>query len=382
MACRSFVPAFVCGLVIAGVCFPASARESSQAGEQVTLDAVLAAYMSGDTGVVARTFATSLDFQALRLGDPRLLDRWLGGWHRGKAAMLLELANGSTLVAPQYIRPLVGAGRRYLLASRATRTPDRSDEAVARLWHRVAVGLLQRRGTPSMIDEYLEDLHVQPGSGAADDPIDARFVLARAIAQERRCWDVRPTLERPGADVRDLARASGVALRNPGGPGRSALAAEAERWRTCLGEAVARFETAAAAAETQAEARVRGGWMLFQQDDPQQALQWLDAVEPGDDRDVAYWAALFRGRVLDALGRHQAAAEAYRAALAVCPNAQSAGVGLALALFRIDRVDEADALARSLRVHTAAAADPWWIYAGADQRFVDRWIAELRAAVR
>jgi tetratricopeptide (TPR) repeat protein len=171
-------------------------------------------------------------------------------------------------------------------------------------------------------------------------------------------------------------------VRGPGEPNASALAAEDARWKACLGEAIARFEAAAAIAETRAEARVRGGWLLFQQGHPQAALEWLDEAQPGDDRDAVYWASLIRGRVLDELGRHEAAAEAYAAALAVCPDAQSAGVGLALALFRIDRVIEADEVARSLRTRTAAVADPWWHYPGADQRFVDGWIAELRAAIR
>jgi tetratricopeptide (TPR) repeat protein len=348
----------------------------------VTLDAVFAAYLSGDSDVVSRTFTTSLDFQAARLGEPRRLDRWLGAWHQGKAVLLLELADAASVVAPQFVRPLVGAGRRYLHARRVAGTLDESDKSFVRLWRRAAMGLLQRSGAPFMVEEHLDGFAAPAGSNGAGDPGDPRVPLARAIVLERRCWDVRPHLARAGARIRDLTRAAGMEVRGPGEPNASALAAEDARWKACLGEAIARFEAAAAIAETRAEARVRGGWLLFQQGHPQAALEWLDEAQPGDDRDVVYWASLIRGRVLDELGRHEAAAEAYAAALAVCPDAQSAGVGLALALFRIDRVIEADEVARSLRTRTAAVADPWWHYPGADQRFVDGWIAELRAAIR
>ena len=376
------VLAFVLAAGMLAIPLSASAREGRQPRRTVTLDAVFAAYLSGDSDVVSRTFTTSLDFQAARLGEPRRLDRWLGAWHQGKAVLVLELADAATVVAPQFVRPLLGAGRRYVEAAHAAGAPDDFDKSFVRLWRRAAIGLLQRSGAPFMVEEHLHGFAAPDGSNGAGDPGDARAPLARAIAQERRCWDVRPHLARAGARIRDLTRAAGMEVRGPGEPNASALAAEDARWKACLGEAIARFEAAAAVAETRAEARVRGGWLLFQQGHPQAALEWLDEAQPGDDRDVVYWASLIRGRVLDELGRHEAAAEAYAAALAVCPDAQSAGVGLALALFRIDRVIEADEVARSLRTRTAAVADPWWHYPGADQRFVDGWIAELRAAIR
>ena len=376
------VLAFVLAAGMLAIPLSASAPEGRQPRRIVTLDPVFAAYLSGDSDVVSRTFRTSIDFQAARLGEPRRLDRWLGAWHQGKAMLLLELADVATVVAPQFVRPLLGAGRRYIAAAHAAGAPDDLDKSFVRLWRRAAMGLLQRSGAPFMVEEHLDGFAAPNGSNGAGDLDDTRAPLARAIAQERRCWDVRPHLARAGARIRDLTRAAGVEVRGPGEPNASALAAEDARWKACLGDAIARFEGAAAIAETRAEARVRGGWLLFQQGNPQAALEWLDEARPGDDRDVAYWASLIRGRVLDELGRHEAAAEAYAAALAVCPDAQSAGVGLALALFRADRVIEADEAARSLRTRTAAVADPWWRYPGADQRFVDGWIAELRAAIR
>jgi hypothetical protein len=106
----------------------------------------------------------------------------------------------------------------------------------------------------------------------------------------------------------------------------------------------------------------------------------MSAVEPGDDRELAYWTALFRGRIADVLGRDRDAERAYRAALAAAPDAQSAGIGLTLALFRMNRSEEAEAMGMAVRTRSASVVDPWWNYHGGDQRFVARWIGELRAA--
>ena len=150
--------------------------------------------------------------------------------------------------------------------------------------------------------------------------------------------------------------------------------------KTCLGQALMRFEAAAEIDETRDEARVRGGWILFQLQRFPEALDWLDAAAPQDDPDLAYWRTLFRGRVLESLGRPEDALSAYQAALTLNPGAQSAGVGHAILLMRLDRTQEADASARALRVSTTA--DPWLIYAMGDHRFVDRWIEQLRTAWR
>ncbi len=338
--------------------------------------------MSGDDGVVARSFATSSDFRAARLADARRLDRWLAGWHRGKAALLLELANVSTRVAPQFVRPLVGAGRRYLAAPGRPTTADGSAAAFERLWHRIATGILLRSAAPDVVDQYVSGLVNADRSEASSAFVDARLLLARAVAHERRCWDTRPDRNRPGADLRTLARDARDDFPGPGDLMSSPRAVVSSRWHTCLGETIALLEEAGAADETHAEARVRSGWLLFLQGDAPDALQWLESAEPAGDRDLAYWRSLFRGRVLDALDRHQDAAAAYASALEARPGAQSASVGLSLALFRLDRADEAETLARSLRSGAPAVADPWWDYPGADQRFVERWLAELREAVR
>ena len=122
--------------------------------------------------------------------------------------------------------------------------------------------------------------------------------------------------------------------------------------------------------------------MLYQAGRHADALKWLDGVVAGDDRDLAYWLALFRGRVLTALNRPQDASAAYKAAVALYPTAQSAGIGLALELMRLDRMQEADAAARVVRTAGSSATDPWSSYGAGDRRFLDPWIDQLRAAIR
>src|SRR5204863_2945343 len=141
-----------------------------------------------------------------------------------------------------------------------------------------------------------------------------------------------------------------------------------------------RFEAAAAFSGVHAEAHVRGGWILFQQGRSKEALEWLDAAKPGEDRELTYWLNLFRGRVLAGLARGQESADAYRAAIGLYPGAQSAGVGLALQLFAIDQASQADDVARTLRRGTGR--DPWTTYAAADSRFIGEFVTRLRKAIQ
>ncbi len=369
-------------VVSAGHASPPARVDAAQ--QQATIDAVLAAYQGGDTGVIARSFARPRDFQdRFRFDDKRELERWLGSWDRGKAVLLLEIARSASGIAPRYTPILVSAGRGYLGRASAGDLASTDAAAFVQLWHRTAVGLLQGFGDPGRVEEHVGDADRRADGHSSTARLDARLVLARATAQERRCWDARPALDQPGTSIDAVIKAAGVTIADdPNGPTKAAREAGVRTQGTCLHEALARFETAAGTDETHAEARVRGGWILFQQGRLPEALVSLDAAEPRDDRDLAYWLALFRGRVFDALGRSDDAAAAYQSAMALYPAAQSAGTGLALELVRLDRAPEADQVARGLRAAGASAPDPWSIYIDADRRFVDRWIEQLRKAIR
>jgi hypothetical protein len=345
------------------------------ARQRPSLDDVLSAYLAGDTAVVARTFTGSRVFQErIRLTRPKELERWLGSFDRGKAVLLLELARVAADVAPHYVVVFARAGRGYVGSSLGDNA--RSDEAAAfaRTWDRAITGLLQGVGQGRQVEEY-----VDIAAGIPPGHLDPRLVLALAIAQERRCWAARPSLDLPSQGLSAMTRAAGIRIENDLVlPSRALRNRHVANHQACLGEALAAFAPARADAETSLEARVRSGWLLYQADRPQDALAELDIAVPAGAGELAYWHALFKGRVLGALNRHEDAAASFRVALGIVPGAQSAGVGLAFELLRSGRAEEADRGARALRAQSAAASDPWLFYHQGDWRFVGRWIDELR----
>ena len=378
MTARLTVCAIACFLATAATYgrAPESSIDQRDAAQRVTLDAVLAAYLGGDVDVVSRSFGRSSDFpDRLRLNDPREFDRWLGSWDRRKALLVIEIARATAQVSPRFPRIVVDAGRRYVLTAGAGEFATPETRAHVQLWHRIAVGLLQRFGTSLHVEAYAREVASRTGA-----PLDPRLVLARAIALERICWDRRPSLEQPDIETGALTRVAGAKTPRDVNGFPTFRETTVTAHRTCLGQALVRFEAATEIDETRDEARVRGAWILFQVGRFPEALDWLDAAAPREDRDLAYWKALFRARVLESLGRPQDALSAYQAALDLQPGAQSAGVGHAILLMRLDRAQEADASARALRVSTAA--DPWLTYTVGDHRFVDLWLDQLRTAWR
>jgi len=365
-----------CGLVLTSGFIAEGIGVQDRGRHAVNLDAVLLAYRAGDFGVVARTFTRSPDFHRALAGDGLRLEQWLGTWEPGKALLVLDLADVSTTVAPQYTRTLLGVGRRYVTNHAMVARQVPLHATFVRDWHRTAIALLQGGAASAAVDDYLDELRRHP---AAEAFTDVRLTLARAIAHEQRCWHSRPSLLQDGRDVRDLIAASGARIRDEA---RRDRRRRLDAHQTCLVQLLASFEAAAGTPNTSAEAQVRSAWTLVQLGRAEDALHWLDRADSGADRELAYWASLFRGRALDALARHRESAEAYRAALSTHPRAQTAGVGLSLALFRSDGVDEADRLARTLRASSGTPGDdPWWTYLQGDRRFVAGWMARLREAL-
>jgi tetratricopeptide (TPR) repeat protein len=374
----------LCGLALALLLSGGAVRQAPQKPAQpATLDAVVSAYFGGDPDVVARTFARPRDFQdRLHVDDPKELERWLGSFDQRKAVVLLEMARTAAQLAPRHATTLIKAGGGYLGRIDAEERKSPEVAAFVQSWHRIAVGLLEGADDPTGVEVHVDDAVRRSARGSSPGP-DARLVLARAVAQERRCWDDRPVLDQAPESVDAIVKAAGMLVTDAAqGPTKAARDAKATAYAACLREALTRLDTAAGLDETRAEARVRTGWILFQQDRLPDALAALDGAQPGDDRELAYWRSLFRGRVLTAIGRADDAEAAYRSALALFPSAQSAGIGRALVLVRLDRVTEADQAARALRTGAVVATDPWSFYGDADRRFVDRWIVQLRGTVR
>ena len=373
---RPFGMALACLLLAAATAdSPTSAHPASAQGG--SLDATLAAYLGGDTAIIARTFTRPREFENRR--DE--FDRWLKSWDRGKALVLLEMARVASTVAPRYTLVIANVGRTYIDKTSGGDPASPETAAFVQSWHEAAAGLLQLASDPWQVEAYLSDV---AGKSTSDpsNRLTGRLLLARAIAQERRCWDARPALEQASPEVESLAKAAGMVVPDDrDGLAKAGRAAKVRSHLTCLGEALTRLEVAGRD-ETRVEASVRAGWILFQSGRFQDALNRLEVGAPTDDRDVAFWLALFRGRALDALGRTSDSAAAYRSALALVPTAQSAGIGLVLTLTRLGRPEEADTRARALRAAGAAGADPWSHYMSGDHRLVDGWLTHMRAGLR
>jgi tetratricopeptide (TPR) repeat protein len=148
----------------------------------------------------------------------------------------------------------------------------------------------------------------------------------------------------------------------------------------CMQTALRFLEGAAAREEVQEEARTRAGFAAFQLGKNADARAALDAANGGTDPTLAYWRALFLGRVADAQGSDDDAERAYSEAVRLFPDAQTPRIGLALALSRLRRYDDAEAAVLAARRVRADGVDPWETYFDGDARFVAGWIAAMRKA--
>lgn len=364
----AFSPALVVAC-IGLVCTLAAAPGAAPAREQQRLDAVLAAYTAGDHEAVARAFTHSNNFQQMNALNVTRFDRWLGAWSPIKADFLIELIDRASAVAPAYVPSLVISGQRYVLRRPDPPGVSAQDDALERRWHVMAIAFLQRHVMGPKILQYIELLQSRrplPASAAVWDP---RISLARGIAQEQVCRAMHATARHD----RTLTELEGAAATPPA---LRQMAIE------CM-QAVARFFDAAAAHDTvRDEARTRGGFAAFQLGRNADAAETLESARAGADRTLAYWRALFRGRVADAMGADRDAERAYREAATLFPDAQSAHIGLALALFRLNQHDQAEEAGRAARRANPDAIDPWESYFEGDARFVREWMAAMRTARR
>ena len=242
-----------------------------------------------------------------------------------------------------------------------------------RSWHLASVALLERletlgagqsRSRPyrSSADQYGTDS--DPVTIDAADfltnhlahaeqrvPGEARWVLARAVAQELRTWP----------ESRD-----DKAFSVP-----SALASRIS----------ARFQEAAAHESVRPEAHIRWGYFELRRGNATAALAHFEQAGAPDDVALRYWLHLFRGRALEQAHRPADAIASYRLAMSAAPYAQSAALSLGAALVADHHPSEAASLvSRTLAIHPVPM-DPWTLYTAADYRFWSQLIADLRAAI-
>jgi tetratricopeptide (TPR) repeat protein len=208
-----------------------------------------------------------------------------------------------------------------------------------RYWRAAALALAQAPVKPANVSKLLSE-------SLANFPEEPRFVLAAAIlaAQE---WIIGDSSS-PNAPLR----------RAP--------------------EIIRRYDAAIALESTRAEASVRKAWFLNRMGRHPEALATIDSAMP-DPRDavLCYWRELFRGRIFDDLARPADAVLAYRAALSIAPEAQSARVGLMNALARNGHADDARVIAEAIQTGRANADDPFWTYWQGDYRWFPILLSRL-----
>ena len=249
-------------------------------------------------------------------------------------------------------------GRTMVMNRPAKFGDDKKEDRFEILWHQTALALLQNSRSSAAQWDYLDAIWPRIDEAMKRGATDGgRIPLARGIFAAGICCPVMfGERERP---VMMLGKAIPT-----------------------MADALALFERAAANPALAAEAYVRGGLLLRRERQDAEALKWFDRAPDNDDRLVQYVRHLTRGRLLDQFDRPAEAVEAYRAARAMNPESQLAGVGLAAALLRTGHADDAVKLAADVRRTKDEGPDYMTAFDRADSRFVSSWLGEIRGLRR
>jgi len=275
-------------------------------------------------------------------------------WNRTTAMFVLEAViwnpNRQTIVGP----PLLTLGRTMLVTPNPATgpTPASSFEL---LWHQTALAVAQGMRQYFVQQQYLdaiatrfEEAEVRGFAG------ETRVPLARAIAASGLCcWK-----DIPGAVIQ---------RQTPG-----------SRRSVSLDDALRLFTRAAEHPWLAREALIRGGVALQAEGRYVEAVAWFARVPPGEDPALAYVHHLNYARALEMTGHTAEAAVEYAAAVDVAPAGQIASIGLAAALLRLGRPEEASRRAAQTRRLPADPIDHVAQFERADARFVPIWLAALR----
>jgi tetratricopeptide (TPR) repeat protein len=281
-----------------------------------------------------------------------------------EAAFVLELAQAA-LASGQRGAPL--SVRNLLDKHRLLVRDPLGPESFEKFWLWAAAAILESVNEPAVAQAFVT-------SALARFPDEPRLLLAKAFLLDRR----QPFASGPpGQNNIFIPRFSAGVPTETRISRTTGLAADHVR------EVSAAYDAAMSSPEIGAEARIRKSLLLLRAGRPQEALALLDSSGAlTADSGLRYFRDLFRGRVLTSLGSAEEAETAYRAALALAPQAQSPRVALmALALHRGDRAAAAT-LAEEIQGAPAVAWDPWWNYWQGDYRLVANALGRLRVQTR
>jgi tetratricopeptide (TPR) repeat protein len=130
------------------------------------------------------------------------------------------------------------------------------------------------------------------------------------------------------------------------------------------------------------EASLRLGRVLTQLQRPDEALPHLrKAIASATDRAITYYAHLFMGDAMQAMGQLDEARHQYENAIAIFQDSQAARLALGFVLRSLgDRAAARTAIDPTLAPNTRGPDDdPWWEYYDGDAGQMERLLAELRA---
>jgi tetratricopeptide (TPR) repeat protein len=310
-----------------------------------TVDKLIRAYERAD--YVATFDAARQWTDAARLiNDIRAAgDLWPASPHR-EAVLALELAQaglfGDSGDGKQAAEQWLAEEGRFL-------RPPLGPDGFEHDWLAAELALLEAIGNPASVQPFV-------ASALQRFPDDPGFLLANAIVSDQR-WPLGNenvmTAAQAAKQVAGVTASYDAVIAHPEAP------------------------------DAVAEARVREAYFFHRLNRDAEALSQLDAVrDPDADPAVRFLRDLFRGHVLIALGRTAEAVDAYRAAVAILPGAQSARVALMNALVASGDRPGALALSESIQATPASDADPWHLYWPGDYRRFPQELGRLRALVR
>ena len=313
------------------------------------LDQMLSAYAAGDHAAVARTFARSVDFQKNRLSDQPPA--------RAVARRVVADESGSAHRARQSI-----VDHRAGVHARAPRR-----QASDMSWH-----ARRRRGRRPRMTRS-NGAGTSSPSECSNDGSSAPRSCATSTRCRRRARSGRERVRVGSPDSVRARRRAGTALPADArdGPARSRPGRVRRRVRDAGGRASAPrsnacrsrcriFEAAARNAETREEAQTRAGFAFFQlgrNADAREVARRRDAAAPIARSRTGTRCSAAVSRMRSASRSTPSAPIATRSRL--FPNAHSASIGLALALFRLQRDDDAERRCGSVRRQSLNAVDPW-----------------------
>jgi tetratricopeptide (TPR) repeat protein len=311
------------------------------------IQAWLREYAAGRHAEVATKLRSVGDLKAFEADLDRTAPAWLAGTEGSPESRRRVLAAFALESASAQLERGAAAMKILEFGCRQIRRNPKPDE-FDRRWHLAAFALFAGAVDPDGLEAHVVHARFQ-------FPNEPWLPFERAVASELR------TFPRLVAETR--VSAGDVTKR--------------------LEEAAKRYVEASKNEATRAEAGVRLGRIEIALGHPDRALEALEPVPAGtDDQTVKYLAQLFRGQALERLKRPDEARQAYEAALALRPGAQSASMGLAALVFRAGDRAAADRQVRALLDQPKRPDDPWWTYWPADFRHLDARLSAMRESVR